>query len=96
MDISEVKEEILRALSSIESILENQLTYPINPEFILIGQTSPLDSLAVVSLLIALEENISEKLGSQIFITEFILGDVHSGYTLENLARTVLELIDAT
>lgn len=95
MDISEVKKEVLRALASIESILDIQPGYAMNPELILIGQTSHLDSLAVVTLLITLEENISEKLGSQILITEFILGNNQSSYTLEELARAVLELINA-
>lgn len=81
-----VKDAVLKLDAS--NMLEGEVHF--SPSLSLLGPTSAFDSLAFISFLTEVEENVSDKFGSDVYI---VLNDIE-GFNVNQTKLSVEELVD--
>lgn len=90
MDKVAVLEIVKRAVLKLEAskMLEGEVFFA--PSLSLLGPTSAFDSLAFISFLTEVEENVSDEFGSDVYI---VLNDIE-GFNVNQTKLSVEELVD--
>lgn len=84
-----VWEVIKSVVSEINKMLpKNQLITP-EPETVIVGNGSLIDSLALLNFLILIEDNISNRIGKNISLVEHLINEGCAIQNLGNLATFI-------
>jgi acyl carrier protein len=94
----EPKEQITRAvydaIGEVNRSLEPQPPLEESPETVLMGEESVLDSLGVVTLLSAIEENLQRTFKRTISLNDTLVGQNSGSWTVAALTDSIAELVD--
>jgi acyl carrier protein len=94
----ETKEQITMAvydaIKEVNRTLEPGALLQQSPDTVLMGEASGLDSLAVVTLLSAIEENLQRTFNRTISVSDTVLGQASTTWTVAALTDSIAEMMD--
>jgi hypothetical protein len=85
-----IMQSILDAISEVNETVELEQSIPQSEDTVIFGPSSQLDSLALITLLTAIEENIEEELGEALSLAD-LLPTGGETVTVASFARTIAE-----
>ena len=87
-------EMIYDAIDEANEAREPGQLIPRSPETILMGESSPLDSLSFVTLLASVEARVEERFDQRISLIEVVAADDAAGsFTVADLAQSIADLL---
>lgn len=93
----EVEQIILNALNTLNDGFNDADKITVSPDTFLFGKKAQIDSLSLVSLIVELEEQLSEKFNREIVLTDdrAMTREKSPFYNVQSLKDYVVELLTA-
>jgi acyl carrier protein len=89
-------ELIYDAIHGVNQTLRPEQILERSPDTIVLGESTKLDSLGLVNLVVSIEENVGRVFNKEISLVDIIGGSTQGHWTVAALAKFISELVDGS
>ena len=93
LEQANIKALVENAILSLQPILTIPVDVVMNDKGVIIGMNGVLDSIETITLLITIDEKLTETLGKKLEITRQIIDDISLSYSKSDLINKITDLI---